>query len=85
MDDPKLNELLKEWQVPNAPASLDARVLDEQKPWWTFLFTGSVRLPVPVVIALAAALIVMAFALTRKHSAQPIAAAPVNLADFRRR
>jgi hypothetical protein len=83
MDDPKLSELLKEWQVPNAPASLDARVLNERKPWWSFLFTGSIRLPVPVFIAFAAALIVMAFALMRKRSEQPVAATPVSLAEFR--
>jgi len=79
-DDKKLSELLKEWQLPSAPASLDVRVLGPRKPWWNLLFTGSIRIPVPVALALAATLIVMAVALLHRPPAPP--AASVNLADF---
>ncbi len=80
-NDPKLSELLKEWQIPGAPPSLDTRVLGTPKKWWSFLLTGSIRLPVPVVVAIAAVLLVMAFALARQHTT-PAPASSVNLADF---
>ncbi len=80
-DDKQLSELLKEWQLPGAPGSLDARVLGPRRPWWNRVFTGSIRIPVPVAFAFAAALVLMAIALLRRPSAPP-AAASVNLADF---
>ena len=80
-DDPKLRELLNEWKLPGAPASLDARVLGARTPWWHFLLSGSIRLPVPVALAVVAILFVMAFALVRKPS-QPVRPAAINLADF---
>lgn len=81
IDDPKLSKLLKEWQVPGAPPSLDARVLGK-RGWWSFLWMGSIRLPVPVGIAVAAILLVMATALVRQRTAAP-AASGISLVDFR--
>lgn len=81
-DDPKLSELLKEWRVPGAPPSLDARVLARRDRWWSFLLTGSIRVPVPVGMALAALLLVMGAALVRR----PAVKRPdpsVSLVDFR--
>ncbi len=61
-DDAQLRGLLREWQVPDAPASLAQRVLEAQrvlgsrvKParWWHFLLSGYIRVPVPVACALA--------------------------------
>jgi hypothetical protein len=80
-DDPKLRELLNEWRLPDAPASLDARVLGTQKRWWNILLSGSVRLPMPVAIVIAAALLVMAVALIHRPPAPPQPVA-INLADF---
>jgi hypothetical protein len=80
-DDKKLSELLKAWQLPGAPASLDARVLGPRTPWWKLLLTGTIRIPVPVAFALAAALVVMGIALLHRPPAPPPAAS-VNLADF---
>ncbi len=93
MDDPKLSELLKEWRVPDAPVSLDARFFGacapgvrvpdaRRQPLWSFLMTGSIRVPVPLMAAVAAILILMAFALLRKQAAVP-AVPSVNLAEFR--
>jgi hypothetical protein len=78
--DPKLSELLKEWQVSGAPPSLDARVL-RRDPWWSFLLTSSIRVPVPLGLVIAAILLVMAVALVRRtgRDAQPA----VNLVEFR--
>ncbi len=85
-DDPKLSSLLREWQVPGAPASLEPRVLGRapRQPWWKFLFTGSIRLPVPVGLAVAALVVVLAIFSTRPRSAATPAPAPntINLKDF---
>ena len=85
-DDTKLSELLKEWQVPGAPPSLDARVLARRERWWSFLLTGSIRVPVPVGVAIAAILLAMSVALVRGPEGAPAvkrADSPVNLVDFR--
>jgi hypothetical protein len=84
IDDPQLSRLLREWQVPNAPPSLDARVFGSRPKWWSFLLTGSVRVPVPVMTAMALILVALTVALIRPRPAAP-APAPtqVNLADFR--
>jgi hypothetical protein len=81
-DDRKLSELLKEWRVTGAPQSLDERVLRLRRPWWSFLFTGSIRVPVPVGLAVAAVLLVMAVALWKQRP-QPASASPVSLIEFR--
>jgi hypothetical protein len=81
-DDPKLSKLLKEWQVPGAPPSLDARVLARRERWWSFLLTGSIRVPVPVGVAIAAILLAMSVALVRQPAVKR-ADSPVSLVDFR--
>jgi hypothetical protein len=83
IDDAKLRELLREWQISGAPSSLDDRVLGPRKRWWSFLLTGSIRIPVPALVAIVAALLVMAAALLYRRPEPPQAAASVNLADFR--
>lgn len=82
-DDPKLRELLREWRVPGAPRSLDERVMGLRKPRWTALFTGSIRIPVPVGLATAAALLVMGSALLKQRPEAERTAPSVNLVDFR--
>jgi hypothetical protein len=81
-DDPQLIDLLKEWHVTGAPPSLDARVLVSRTRWWSFLLTGSIRVPVPVGVAIAALLLVMAAALMG-HRTPPPPASSVSLVDFR--
>ncbi len=125
-DDPKLSELLREWRVPDAPPSLDQRVLASisHKPqpdvrradrvsgrsvgmpgtgpnpgsadaagrspcatswwrsWWSFLFTGSIRVPVPAAVAIAAILLAMAAALARQRTPAPVVPS-ISLVDFR--
>jgi hypothetical protein len=90
-NDPKLSELLREWQVPNSPSSLDRRVLDlrgagSSKSSWRFLLTGSVRIPVPVGLAIAVLLLAMAGALVLRRAESPAAPTTVpsiNLVEFR--
>ena len=47
LNDDQLNQALRQWQAPGAPASL---VLPRRR-WWQWLFTGSVRVPVPLTAA----------------------------------
>ena len=82
-DDPKLRELLREWRAPGAPRSLDERVLGLVKPRWTFLLTGSIQVPVPVGLAIAAALLIMGVALFKQGPEAGSIAPTVSLSDFR--
>ena len=52
-DDSQLSSLLKEWQAPATPPSLEQRVLGQHQNWWHFMVRGYVRVPVPVVCCLA--------------------------------
>jgi hypothetical protein len=83
--DPQLHQLLREWQVPDAPSSLDRRVLGCRRSWWRFLLTGHIRVPVPLGLAVVAALIAMAVFLARDRG-RPVLVAPAsarfNLRNF---
>ena len=79
-DDPKLRELLREWQLPGAPPSLDRRVLGESQPWWRNLITGSIRVPVPAVIAVFLVILALAVSLTGRRPS-PVATT-VSLKEF---
>lgn len=66
--DPELRSVLRQWEAPDVPASLDARVLESyrrqtsREPLWRRFFTTSVRVPLPVAVA-AMALLMIALAL----------------------
>src|ERR1022692_4390167 len=88
-DGRKFRELLPDWRGPGVPKSLDERVLGLRRPWCTFLLTGSIRIPVPVglalagiLLALAGILLAMAGALSRERTAEPVAGS-VSLVEFR--
>ena len=59
MDDRELNQLLREWKAPDAPPHLTRPDRAGRRRWWTWLLTGSIRIPVPVGVA--AALLLAAF------------------------
>jgi hypothetical protein len=66
--DPELARLLREWTVPAVPDSLDRRVTAlyrariARRPLWERLFRAEVRVPLPVAVALLAALLVAVWA-----------------------
>ena len=83
LDDEELSQLLRQWTAPPAPASLGRRIRSPRRPWWRWLLTGTIRIPVPVGIAAAvvlAALWVYTSPSTRRAVPQP--APSVSLADF---
>ena len=59
-NDPRLKRLLREWEVPKTPDTLEQRVLGQRKPllgWWRILISARVRIPLPVAIAFSVALV----------------------------
>ena|SRR5580698_10549737 len=48
----ELRELLREWKVSDAPASLESRVMRSRHAWWHVLIHGYIKVPVPVVCGL---------------------------------
>ncbi|MFN0170739.1 MAG: hypothetical protein ACKV22_30325 [Bryobacteraceae bacterium] len=65
LNDDELRAHLREWQAPAAPAGLEQRILAAARPagrwrWVQWLVTGSVRVPAPVCIGVAVALLLLA-------------------------
>ncbi len=64
--DPALKSVLREWQTPDVPPALDARVLESYRrlrrpePWWRRFFTSSIRVPLPVAAGTLALLFITA-------------------------
>jgi hypothetical protein len=85
MDDRELNHLLREWKAPDAPPHLKPPTSPKGKSFWTWLLTGSIRVPVPVGVAAALIVVFWLYATGRQPVAetQPASAQPVvSLADF---
>lgn len=81
-DDRELRDLLKEWRVADAPRSLDERVLQPRAQWWRALLTGSIRIPVPVALAVAALLLVLTVAWLKQPPAAEPAPFSISLVNF---
>jgi hypothetical protein len=84
LDENELNQLLRKWEAPEAPASLTERVFPRQRPWFWWLLNGSIRIPVPAAFA-AAALVAALWIHYSRPVERPRASEPgsVSLADFR--
>ena len=78
-NDQKLNELLHKWEAPPAPSSLTRRVFPRQV-WWQWLWSGSIRVPVPVGLA---ALVAAGALWLWNRPVVSVPQKPVSLADFR--
>ena len=72
LNDEELNRILRQWEAPATPTSLEARmvVAVPKEPSWKWLLTGSFRIPVPVGV-LAALLIVWVLSLGWRPAAPP--------------
>ena len=83
LDEKELKEVLGLWQAPAAPTGLARRVFPQRKPWWRWLLTGTIRIPVPVGLAM---VMLLAFWLYSSMPARRQSIAPlppsVSLADF---
>jgi len=83
LNDRELNQLLQQWRAPGAPPSVASRVLPPRTKWWQWLYEGTIRVPVPVglaILALLAALIILRPPV--RVSRPPAAQTTVSLSDF---
>ena len=82
--DDELHRLLERWSAPVVPDGMDERVLQAfrrqagagREPWWSRLFTASVRVPVPVALGVLMLLIVTAALALRPVAPPPTATGP---------
>jgi len=86
LDDKELNRLLQQWKAPATPAGIEKKVFSRREPWWKWLISGAIRVPVPVVVALVAMMaLLFYFRTSDKPKAEPQNASQpgtVSLADF---
>jgi hypothetical protein len=75
MNDDELKSTLRMWQAPPAPETLRARVFRRRWSLFRWLFSGEIRVPVPVAIAALCLLIFVGYRAVRTP-------APASLADF---
>jgi hypothetical protein len=78
LNDDELERALREWQAPAAPPTLERRVFERRGGVWQWLLHGSIRVPVPVGMALVALLLLSLLAVL----GPPRAPEPVRLTDF---
>ena len=79
--DPELSRLLERWSAPVVPDGMDERMLvayrrqtgGRSEPWWSRLFTASVRVPLPVAVGVLMLLIVTAALALRPPTTAPTA------------
>ena len=79
--DDELHRLLERWSAPVVPDGMDERVLQAfrrqagagREPWWSRLFTASVRVPLPVAVGVLMLLIVTAALALRPVAPPPTA------------
>jgi hypothetical protein len=82
LNDNELDRLLRKWEAPSAPPTLQTRGFSAQKPWWSWFWSGSIRIPVPVAVAA-----VLLLAIWLQYSRQPVSQqtplpSTVSLRDF---
>jgi hypothetical protein len=79
--DGELHRILQSWTAPVVPEGMDERILAAHRgrrarPWWRF-FTASVRVPLPVAVALVLLLTVLtAVVVMRPAVPAPAASSP---------
>lgn len=61
MTDDELKAVLQAWKAPPAPETLRARVFRERRNWLRWLFSGELRVPVPVALAAVCVLLFLGY------------------------
>ena len=84
LNDDELNNLLRQWPAPNAPAHIESAIFGaEPKPRrWNWFLTGAIRVPVPVALLLLILAGAAAYTLPRMRTPIPEAAREIRLSDF---
>jgi hypothetical protein len=78
-NDSDLRDLLREWQSPELPASIEERVLGRRENWWLFLLRGYIRVPVPVACCLAVIVIAAGWRLSKSAPMGTCSAASISI------
>ena len=62
LNDNELDDLLRQWKAPGAPESLEQKFFPPaaRTPWWRWLWSGTIRVPVPLGLT---AVILLVFAI----------------------
>ena len=81
-DEKELSSLLQRWKAPAAPASLNVSTVGLRPSRWQWLWTGSIRVPVPVgmIVVFVAAVFWIAFGGSHPQPGAPPVAVPNNAA-----
>jgi hypothetical protein len=84
LSDKELSAFLREWKAPSAPRSLEEKFFPSAPsvPSWRWLLNGTVRVPVPVAILLAAILLISALAVVWNRRPTGLPGREVTFADF---
>ncbi len=84
LNDNDLRELLRAWEAPGAPADLERRIFDRPgtRPWYAWLWRGSIRIPVPVFVLLVVMLAALAYLPGKRRQAPAGFTGEVTLSDF---
>ena len=88
LNDGELNRLLHQWNAPGAPPHLRPPSRPSRESWWRWFVTGTIRVPVPVGLALVV-IIATVWVYTATRRAPVVGSEPsgdqpvVSLADFR--
>jgi hypothetical protein len=84
LNDNELRNLLRQWEAPAAPPYLEDRIfgVSAKQPWYRWLLTGTIRLPVPAFVLLLLGLPVFMYLMDRDRQAPPALADEVSLSDF---
>lgn len=84
LNDNELRDLLRLWEAPAAPPHLERRIFGglRKPPWYLWLLTGWIRVPVPALVLLLAMLSALTYFLPRNRQALPVSTHEVRLSDF---
>ena len=85
LNENELRDLLRQWKAPAAPPHLERRIFGGQggRPWYRWLLTGSIRVPVPALVLLTVMISAWMYVLLRNGQAPLVSAREVKLSDFR--
>ena len=70
LSEKELAQLLRRWEAPAAPSSLQLPIARPKRPRWQWLWNGSIRIPIPVGVAIVAVMAVV-WIQSIRHDPQP--------------
>lgn len=83
LDEGELKELLHRWEAPVAPRTLKVRMSPPPPSRWRWLLSGTVRVPVPLALGIAALLAIWIYQ-SRPVNVPPAShPSTVSLSDFK--